>query len=72
MFDHVDTRLGYELSLLQRKLGIDPFVVLKELEKIGDVSVAFQSDLKQLQCLDHLLLAYDETILKQKKIVIVG
>lgn len=44
-------------------------MVLKELEKIGDFSVAYHTDLGLLRYLDHLLLAYDETILKQKKIV---
>ena len=43
--------------------------VLKEMEKVGEVSVADHSDLPHLQYLEHLMLAYDETILKQKKIV---
>lgn len=42
---------------------------MKEIQKIGDFSVAFHTDLGQLQYLDQLLVAYDETILKQKKIV---
>ena len=54
---------------MQRKLGIDSLVVLKEMEKVGEVSVADHSDLPHLQYLEHLMLAYDETILKQKKIV---
>ena len=54
---------------LQRKLGIDSLAVLKEMEKVGEVSVADHSDLPHLQYLEHLMLAYDETILKQKKIV---
>ena len=61
--------MGYELSNLQRKLGIDSAAMLKEMEKIGDFSVAVHTDLGQLQYLDQLLIAYDETILKQKKIV---
>ena len=40
------------------------------MEKLGDLSVAIHTDLGQLQYLDHLLVAYDETILKQKKIVL--
>ena len=54
---------------LQRKLGIDSLAVLKEMEKVGEVSVADHSHLPHLQYLEHLMLAYDETILKQKKIV---
>lgn len=61
--------MGYELSNLQRKLGIDSTNLFKEMEKIGDISVAVHTDLGQLQYLDQLLIAYDETILKQKKIV---
>ena len=33
------------------------------------MSLHYHADLGQLQYLDHLLLSYDETILKQKKIV---
>lgn len=61
--------MGYELSNLQRKLGIDSGNLFREMEKIGDFSVAVHTDLGQLQYLDQLLIAYDETILKQKKIV---
>ena len=39
------------------------------MDKVGDLSVAVHSDLGHLQYLDNLLLAYDETILKQKKMV---
>lgn len=36
---------------------------------MGEISVAVHTDLGQLEYLDHLLVAYDETILKQKKII---
>ena len=55
--------------MLQRKMGIDGGEVLREMEKLGEISVAVHAELGQLEYLDSLLLAYDETILKQKKIV---
>lgn len=50
-------------------MGIDSNIIMKELEKLGDFSLTYHSDIGHLQYLDQLLLAYDETILKQKKIV---
>lgn len=50
---------------LQRRLGIDPETVLRELERVGDEAPRAG----RLEYLEPLFLAYDETILKQKKIV---
>ena len=64
-----ETRLGAELAILQKKLGIDHDTVLKDLEEMREISVAFHYESEQLEYLDSLLTAYDETIMKQKKIV---
>ena len=44
----IDTRLGAELSILQKKLGIDHDVILKELEEMREISVAFHYESEQL------------------------
>ncbi len=36
-----DTRLGAELVILQKKLGIDHDKILKELQEINEISAAF-------------------------------
>lgn len=66
---HIDTRLGAELSILQKKLGIDHDNILKELQETNEISAAFHFETEQLEYLDALLTAYDDNNIKQKKIV---
>lgn len=61
--------MGAELAILQKKLGVDHESVLRDLEEIREISVAFHYESEQFEYLDHLLTAYDDTIMKQRKIV---
>lgn len=64
-----DTRLGAELVILQKKLGIDHDAILREMQNLNEISVAFHFETEQLEYLDALLTAYDDNNLKQKKLV---
>lgn len=50
-------------------MGIDALGVVGELDKLGEVALGVHLGPGQVQYLDQLLLAYDETLLKQKKMV---
>lgn len=65
----VNARLGEELLALQEKLGVTPEGVIEDLENLGEPSLAFHFETGQLEYLDALLTAYDDSSLAQKKMI---